>query len=102
SQRNHVYYSALQVGRWLADKHPQIHNPADWTRELSLAWIACVDRLTIGQYSDSQINRKRELGKSLTPKAKQSLINSVRAFFRDLQEWELIPRKFDPKRTLAT
>jgi integrase len=102
SQRNHVYYSALQVGRWLADKHPQIHNPADWTRELSLAWIACVDRLTIGQYIDPQINRKRELGKSLTPKAKQSLINSVRAFFRDLQEWELIPRKFDPKRTLAT
>lgn len=102
SQRNHVYYSALQVGRWLADEHQQIRNPAEWTRQLSIDWIACVDRLTIGQYSDPQINRKRNLGKGLTPKAKQSLISSVRAFFRDLQEWELIPRRFDPKRTLAT
>ena len=102
AQCNHVYYSALQLGRWLADKHPQIHNPADWTRELSLAWIACVNRLTVGQYTDPQITRKRELGKSLTPKAKQSLLSSVRTFFRDLQEWELIPRRFDPKRTLAT
>ena len=61
-QRNHVYYSALQVGRWLADKHPQIRNPADWTRELSVEWIACLDRLTIGQYIDPQIKRKRKLG----------------------------------------
>jgi len=102
SQRNHVYYSALKVGRWLADKHPEVRSPAQWTRELSIEWIACVDRLAIGQYSDHEFNRRGDFGKTLRPRAKDTLIGDVRAFFKDLQEWELIPRKFDAQRTLAT
>jgi integrase len=102
SQRNHVYYTALKVGRWLADKRPEVRSPAQWSRELSIEWIACVDGLTIGQYTDHEFKRRSNVGKPLRPTAKQSLIGDLRAFFKDLQEWELIPRKFDPLRTLAT
>ena len=31
-----------------------------------------------------------------------SRISTLRIFFRDLQEWELIPRRFDPMRHLTT
>ena len=102
SKRNHVYYDMHKVGRWLADKHPEIKSPEQWTRELSIEWVACADRLTVGQYSDQQWSRRSNVGKALRPAAKQALIGSARAFFNDLQEWELIPRKFDPVRTLAT
>lgn len=102
SQRNHVYYTALKVGRWLADKHQEVRSPAQWTRDLSIEWIACVDGLTIGQYTDHEFKRRSNIGKPLRPTAKQSLIGDLRAFFKDLQAWELIPRKFDPQRTLAT
>src|ERR1022692_3039538 len=29
-------------------------------------------------------------------------ISILRIFFRDLQEWELIPRRFDPMRSMTT
>jgi integrase len=102
SQRNHVYYSALKVGRWLADKRPEVRSPAQWTRQLSIEWIASVDRMAIGQYTDQEFNRRSDIGRPLRPSGKQSLIGDLRAFFKDLQEWELIPRTFDPLRTLAT
>jgi hypothetical protein len=53
-----------KVGRWLADEHPQIRNPAEWTRELSIEWMACVDRLIIGQYIEPRIKRNVSLGRS--------------------------------------
>ncbi|WP_424534165.1 hypothetical protein ACOZ38_28100 [Sphaerisporangium viridialbum] len=42
------------------------------------------------------------LGKPLTPQTKSGYLKVPRAFFRDLHEWELIPRQFDPAHALRT
>ena len=33
--RRKSYYFLLNVGRWLANEHPEINSPADWTRDLN-------------------------------------------------------------------
>ena len=38
----------------------------------------------------------------MSPKTKRTYIRIARAFFRDLQDWDWIPRRFDPARTLET
>ena len=40
-------------------------------------------------------------GGPLSPRSKAHLIWSLRTFFRDLQEWEWIERRFDPRRAFA-
>ncbi len=39
-----------KAGRWLAAEHPQIAEPGQWTRQTCAAWVAAVDRLTVGDY----------------------------------------------------
>jgi hypothetical protein len=41
-------------------------------------------------------------GQILAPSTRAGRISTLRVFFRDLQEWELIPRRFDPDRSLMT
>jgi hypothetical protein len=41
-------------------------------------------------------------GQILAPNARAGRISILRVFFRDLQEWELIPRRFDPMRSMIT
>ncbi|MFZ0276745.1 MAG: site-specific integrase [Candidatus Sulfotelmatobacter sp.] len=38
--RRKSYYFLLNVGRWLANEHPEINSPADWTRELAAEAVA--------------------------------------------------------------
>ena len=44
----------------------------------------------------------RSRGKALAPSTRAERISILRMFFRDLQEWDLIPRRFDPARSLTT
>ena len=37
----------------------------------------------------------------MTAATKAGQISAVRTFFRDCQEWEWLPRRFDPQRALA-
>jgi hypothetical protein len=41
-------------------------------------------------------------GQILAPNTRAGRISILRVFFRDLQEWELIPRRFDPMRSMIT
>jgi integrase len=43
----------------------------------------------------------RQACEPVSPRTKSSILNATRAFFRDCQEWEWIPRRFDPVRALA-
>jgi hypothetical protein len=43
----------LRMGRWLAAEHPEVREPGQWTRELCAAWVAAVDRLRIGDYTQN-------------------------------------------------
>ncbi len=100
--RERTYYDAIKTGRWLADKHPEITSPKQWTRQLAIKFVADVDKMKIGDYVEN-INRACDKkGKPLTPVTKSGFLSGVRRFFRDCQEWEWIPRKFSPERALAT
>ena len=94
-----------KIGRWLAAEHPDIADPADWTRQTCTAWIAAVDRMRVGDHIQSETwrdSRSDQLGKPLSPKTKRTYIRIARTFFRDLQDWDWIPRRFDPARALET
>lgn len=95
------YYALLKCGRWLKAVHPEITSPTDWTRETALEYVAAVARMTIGQWSNPGGMYLEQLGRPLKPAAKASHLRSVRSFFRDLQEWEWIPLRFDPLRALG-
>ncbi len=91
-----------KVGRWLAAEHPQITEPAQWTRQTCAAWVAAVDRLRVGDYVQRLASHAKRTGQPITAHTKAEYLTATRAFFRDCQEWEWIPRRFDPARALAT
>jgi hypothetical protein len=98
-----VYRTTLaKVGRWLAAKHPAITGPAQWTRQTCAAWVAAVDRMSTGDYAQWHDGLRDRAGKPLSPKTKSGYLRTARTFFRDCQEWEWIPRRFDPGHALGT
>jgi integrase len=92
----------LRMGRWLAAEHPEVREPGQWTRELCAAWVAAVDRLRIGDYTQNDDSLRDRIGDPLMPRTKSGLLAGARQFFRDCQEWGWISRRFDPARALAT
>ena len=103
SAGTHTYYALIKAGRWLYREHPDRTDPGSWDRQLVAGWIAAVDRLQVGELSKSlnaNYMRARH-GGPLSPRSKAHLIWSLRTFFRDLQEWEWIERRFDPRRAFA-
>jgi hypothetical protein len=88
-----------KAGRWLAKVHPECATPAEWTRQIAAEWVATVCRLTVGEWmqADSKYQRQR-IGKPLAASTKSQHLVTLSAFFRDCQEWEWIPRRFDPRR----
>ena len=100
--RGHVRSTLLKVGRWLEAEHPEAADPARWTRQTCAAWIAALDRMQVGDYVQRTVGLKDRAGKPLEAATKATQLSAVRTFFRDCQEWEWIPRRFDPQRALAT
>ena len=91
-----------KIDRWLAAEHPEIQEPNQWTRQTCAAWAAAVDRIVVGEHSQWQAGQRARLGKPLSPKTKRSYLRVARTFFRDCQDWEWMPRRFDPARAQAT
>ncbi|MEY9862952.1 integrase [Catenulispora sp. GAS73] len=100
--RGAIRSNLLKVGRWAADQHPEAADPTAWTRATCAAWIAATDRMSIGDYVQRTVGLKDSIGKPLNPATKAGRISALRRFFLDAQEWEWLPRRFDPYRTLAT
>ncbi|MDP9352562.1 MAG: site-specific integrase [Chloroflexota bacterium] len=101
--RRHNYQTLVKVGRWLAQEHPGIAGPQQWTAELAAAFVAAVDRLSVGDWSVAdQSRRLATFGQPLQPRTKAGYLAAARAFFRDCQEWGWIPVRFDPGRSLRT
>lgn len=92
----------LKVGRWLAEEHPDAAEPASWTRQTCAAWIAALDRMNVGDFVQRTVGILDRVGKPLTAATKATVLTATRTFFRDCQEWEWLPRRFDPQRALAT
>jgi integrase len=90
-----------KAGRWLAAEHPDITEPGQWTRATCAAWLAAVDRMRVGDYvwrTDALADRA---GTPIAPRTKVHHLTVSRMFFRDCQEWEWIPRRFNPSAALA-
>jgi integrase len=90
-----------KAGRWLAAEHPEITEPADWTRQQCAAWVAAVDRMCVGDYVQRRDVLGARSGTPISPRTKAHILMASRTFFRDCQEWEWLPRRFDPARALA-
>jgi integrase len=90
-----------KAGRWLAAEHPEITEPGRWTRQTCAAWVAAVDQMAVGDYVQRHDHIQARAGQPILPRSKAHILGATRTFFRDLQEWEWIPRRFDPTRALA-
>lgn len=90
-----------KAGRWLAVEHPDISEPGQWTRSTCAAWVAAIDRMAIGDYTQRRDHLNARAGEPIAPRTKAHILMASRTFFRDCQEWEWIPRHFDPTRALA-
>ena len=90
-----------KAGRWLLDVEPEITEPGQWTRQTCAAWVAAVDRMAVGDYVQRRDQRQPRAGQPILPRTKAHILVATRTFFRDCQEWEWIPRRFDPSKALA-
>ena len=100
--RRKSYYFLLNVGRWLANKHPEINSPSDWTRDLAAELVAATCQWRAGDWGTFAPVHIKNHGRALKPSTCAGRISALRVFFRDMQDWELIPRRFDPIRTFVT
>ena len=99
-----TYYSLLKVGRWLQVSHPEVTSPADWTYEMAIELVAAVNHMNVGEWSSqehrSHIPSKR-MGQPLRPRAKSRILQSMRVFLRDCQEWQWIEVRLNPRSCVA-
>jgi integrase len=100
--RKAMRHSLLKAGRWLALHHPGVTRPEHWTRELAAEYVAAVDRMHIGEYVGYTKPVHTRQGDPLSPRRKSHLLCTMRQCFRDAQEWDWIPRHFNPGRVFAT
>lgn len=101
NSRRRSYYFLLSIGRWVGHEHPEGASPAEWDRRLAAECVAMVTRMRSGEWSEGSVN-VRNSGQPLAANTRATGISVVRRFFRDLQDWEMIPRHFDPHRAFAT
>ena len=90
----------MRVGRWLAQNHPDITSPAQWTRDLAAQYVAAVQKLCVGDWTYQP--PAQQARKPLQAPSKVSFLACMRTFFRDCQSWGWIKRDFDSKRVFAT
>ncbi|MFF7756183.1 hypothetical protein ACFZCP_45035 [Streptomyces sp. NPDC007971] len=64
-----------KIGRRLAAEQPQITEPGQWTRQTCASWVAAVDRMTVGDFSQWTHGMRSQvrLGKPLTPQSKSGV-----------------------------
>ncbi len=99
STRAGIRNALLRIGRWLSEVHPDITTPDQWDRALAANAIATIDRWRVGDYTSTPPTR--HVGKPIAPAFKSALIQALRVFFADLQEWGWISRRLNPLRTFA-
>ena len=100
--RGNVRSRLLKVGRWIAAEHPDAADPMAWTRQTCATWVAALDRMNVGDYVHRTTGLDKRIGKPLQASTKDGHLSAIRRFFTDCQEWEWLPRRFDPGRALAT
>ncbi len=101
NSRERCRYLLLKAGRWVTQTHPDCAAPDRWTRDLAAEWVAVACRMTRGQWVQIDDRYRYRIGAPLSVRAKAHHLSSISSFFRDIQEWGWIPRRFDPRRSFA-
>jgi len=91
----------LKVGRWVHQRHPSLTGPEDWTREVAAEAVAAIDRMQIGEYVAQNPVALASAGTVLSPRSKAAGLHALSLAFRDAQDWEWMPRRFNPARAFA-
>lgn len=97
-----LLYRILHAARWDGAVNPGDCGPYSWTRQRSLEFVAAVIRGKVGDFCRVTGLNSAKLGTPLSAKTKEGLLRGARSFFCDIQEWDWLPRQFDPVRTLRT
>jgi len=98
------YYFVLAVGRWLAAEHPTITSPEQWDRNLAVQCLTMITNMKCGDWRAPGVapwGWRRHYGRPLRPATKMQNYTAMRTFFADLQEWGVIPPRFDPYRSFS-
>lgn len=90
------YYRILGVGRWLRTVHPEIESPAEWTRYIAAESVAMCMNQKSGEWAHRRMDEVRNSGRLMNAGTRIQTLYMLRTFFRDLQQWEVIARRFDP------
>lgn len=99
------YYFVLAVGRWLAAEHPTITSPEQWDRNLAVQCLTMITNMKCGDWRAPGVapwGWRRHYGRPLRPATKMQNYTAMRTFFADLQEWGVIPPRFDPYRSFTS
>jgi integrase len=102
STRKGYRTALLKAGRWLHACHPDVTSPAQWNRQLASRYVSAINHMQTGDYVGPGTNGRIHKRRPLSPRTKDTYLSALRVFFADCQEWNWIPRSFDPWRTLAT
>jgi integrase len=90
------YYRILTVGRWMQATYPQLTSPAEWTRSMAAEAVAMCLQQKSGEWAHRPVAEVRNAGRLMAAHTRIHSLSTLRRFFSDLQQWEVIPRRFDP------
>ncbi len=102
STRKDYRSALLKAGRWLQACHPEVTSPAQWNRQLASGYVSAINHMQTGDYVGPGNKGRIHKRHPLSPNTKDTYLSALRVFFVDCQEWDWIPRSFDPWRALAT
>ncbi|MBO0789540.1 MAG: tyrosine-type recombinase/integrase [Ktedonobacteraceae bacterium] len=101
--RRDMRLDLLRMGRWLAQHHPEVLTPADFTRELAAEVVAAVNEMTIGEFSCENLNVPlKHPGRPWSAGRKHGFLGVLRRCFSEMIDWGWMERRFNPQRVFAT
>jgi len=101
--RRDMRLDLLRLGRWLAQHHPEVLTPADFTRELAAEVVAAVNQMTNGEFSCENLNVPlKNPGQPWSAVRKHGFLGVLRRCFSEVIDWGWMERRFNPQRVFAT
>ena len=101
--RRDMRLDLLRMGRWLAQHHPEVLTPANFTRELAAEVEALVNEMTIGDFSCENLNVPlKHPGQPWSAGRKHGFLGVLRRCFSEMIDWGWMERRFNPQRVFAT
>lgn len=102
--RRAIYNTLMRVGIWLKREHPEVTGPGQWTVDTCAAFLAAVDKQVVGSWAGSAFDYRGvpTAGKPLSPSSKVAVHQALRRFLIDVQNWEWVKLRCNPRYHLST